>query len=248
MLDPVTVRFLGSGDAFGSGGRLQTCINVRSGDANLLLDCGASSLIAMRRFGVAPSEIETIVLSHLHGDHFGGIPFFILDARFFSPRDMPLTIAGPAGAESRVKEAMEALFPGSSATKQKFETHFVEFSDRVPVSVGAVTVTPFEVSHASGAAAYALRLDIAGKTIVYSGDTEWCDALIDAAKGADLFVCEAYFFERSVRYHLDYRTLMEHRSQIDCQRLVITHMNADMLAHLGNIDTEAAADGLEVTL
>ena len=248
MSNSVSIRFLGSGDALGSGGRFQTCINVKSDEANLLLDCGASSLIAMRRFGIAPSEIESVVLSHLHGDHFGGIPFFILDAQFFSPRDVPLTIAGPAGTESRTKETMEALFPGSSATKQKFETHFVEFSDRVPVSIGAATVTPFEVNHASGAAAYALRLDIGGKTVVYSGDTEWCDALIDAASGADLFICEAYSFERPVRYHLDYRTLMDNLPRIDCQRLVLTHLNSDMLAHLGDVDVEIAADGLEVTL
>ena len=246
--DAVTVRFLGSGDAFGSGGRFQTCISVRSTGANLLLDCGASSLIAMRRFGVAPAEIKSIVLSHLHGDHFGGIPFFILDAQFFSPREVPLTIAGPAGAESRIKEAMEVLFPGSSATKQKFETHFVEFSDRVPIQVDAATVTPFEVVHSSGAAAYALRLNVGGKTIVYSGDTEWCDALLDAASGADLFICEAYFFERAVRYHLDYRTLMGNLPRIDCQRLVLTHLNSDMLAHLGDVDVEIAADGLEITL
>ena len=80
----VRVQFLGSGDAFGSGGRFQACIHVHAPYTNLLLDCGASSVIAMKRFGVAPNDIDAILISHVHGDHFGGIPFFILDAQFLS--------------------------------------------------------------------------------------------------------------------------------------------------------------------
>ena len=90
---PVRVRVLGSGDAFGSGGRYQTCFAIEAPSATFLLDCGASSLIAMKRFGVSPSAIETILVTHLHGDHFGGILFFILDAQFVSKRRTPLTVA-----------------------------------------------------------------------------------------------------------------------------------------------------------
>ena len=89
--------FLGSGDAFGSGGRFNTCFHVAATEGAFLIDCGASSMIAMRRFGADPNAIGTICLSHLHGDHFGGLPFFLLDARFISGRCAPLTIAGPQG-------------------------------------------------------------------------------------------------------------------------------------------------------
>lgn len=244
----MNVRFLGSGDAFGDGGRFQTCIQLQSDGVNVLLDCGASSLIAMRRFGVHPADIQAILLTHLHGDHFGGIPFFILDAQFFSPRSSPLVIAGPAGVESRVKEAMEALFPGSGSTRQKFEVRFIEYQDRVPVEVAGATVTPFEVVHASGASPYALRIEAGGHTVAYSGDTEWSDSLIDAADDANLFICEAYFFEKQVRFHLDYRTLEANRDRLNCERLVLTHMNHDMLSHTGEVDAECAEDGMEITL
>lgn len=88
----VRIRFLGSGDAFGSGGRLQTCIHVEGGGTQFLVDCGASSLIAMKRVGVDPTSIDVALITHLHGDHFGGLPFLILDAQF-SRRSRPLTIA-----------------------------------------------------------------------------------------------------------------------------------------------------------
>jgi ribonuclease BN (tRNA processing enzyme) len=242
-MSPVTLQFLGSGDAFGSGGRFQTCIHVRAPAGGLLLDCGASSLIAMRRFGVEPNDIDAILISHVHGDHFGGIPFFILDAQFLSKRERPLLIAGPPGIEGRVRQAQEALFSGSSETQQKFDLQFLEWHDRRRTKSGEVEVTPFEVVHGSGAAPFALRVEVESKTIAYSGDTEWTDTLLEAANGADLFICEANFYDKKVKFHLDYKTLLEHRERLACRRLMLTHMNSEMLARLADLDVEAAEDG-----
>jgi ribonuclease BN (tRNA processing enzyme) len=241
----VKVRFLGSGDAFGSGGRFQTCIHVESGASQLLLDCGASSLIAMRRFGVDPQAIDTVILSHLHGDHFGGVPFLILDGQF-KRRTRPLLVAGPPGVEKRVREAMEVFFPGSTRIERKFETRFVELADRVAVEVGPVHVTGYQVSHASGAPPFALRITGEGKVVTYTGDTEWTESLVDAARGADLFIAEALSYDKRIRYHLDLATLLEHRSRLDCRRLILTHMGEDVLARLDGLAVEAAEDGKQL--
>jgi ribonuclease BN (tRNA processing enzyme) len=243
----VQVRFLGSGDAFGSGGRFQTCILVESGSTRALIDCGASSLIAMKRDGVDPGAIDAILLSHLHGDHFGGIPFLLLDAQF-SRRTRPLVVAGPPGLEERIVTTMEALFPGSSRTPRRFDLQFVELAERISHPLGALAVTAFGVAHASGAPSYALRLVLDGAVIAYSGDTEWTDALLAAAAGSDLFICEAYFFEKQVKYHLDYRTLAGHRPRLDCRRLVLTHMSAEMLDRRAEVDADCAEDGLIIAL
>jgi ribonuclease BN (tRNA processing enzyme) len=243
----VRVRFLGSGDAFGSGGRLQTCILLESGGFHCLVDCGASSLIALKRAAVDPNDIETILVTHLHGDHFGGIPFLILDGQF-SRRSRRLLMVGPPGLADRVTQAMEVFFPGSSRARRKFETEFLELVDGTPAAVGPSRVTPYEVIHACGAPPYALRVELDGRTVVYSGDTEWTDRLIPAVAGADLFISEAYFYDKSVRFHLDYATLARHRSRLDCKRLIVTHMGPEMLAHLPELSVEAAHDGLEVSL
>ena len=241
------VRFLGSGDAFGSGGRLQTCIALDTGAGVVLLDCGASSLIAVKRFGVDPAAVTAIMVTHLHGDHFGGIPFFILDAQF-SRRTAPLLIAGPPGIEQRVREAMEALFPGSSRTAQRFDVEFRELTAGVEERVAGVVVTAFEVVHVSGAPSFALRLAWDGHTIAYSGDTEWTPTLIDAADGTDLFICEAYYFDKRVPFHLDYQSLRAHLPELRARRIILTHMSQHMLDHLNEIDMECAEDGLTVEL
>ena len=125
MTTPVTLRFLGSGDAFGSGGRFQTCMHLSGAEGAVLVDCGTSSLIAMKRDGVVSGEVSAVLLSHLHGDHFGGVPFLILDAQF-SRRTRPLPIAGPPGVQGRVEAAMEILFPGSTSAQRKFNVEFIE--------------------------------------------------------------------------------------------------------------------------
>jgi ribonuclease BN (tRNA processing enzyme) len=245
-LTTVSVKFIGCGDSFGSGGRFQTCIYVKSEEAKFLIDCGASSLIAMKQFGVSLLDVETILITHLHGDHFAGLPFFILDSQLISRRTAPLIIAGPPGLEARIYRAMDVMFPGLSNVKQKFEITYLEISESTPTIIGALLVTAEQVIHDSGAPSYALRVECAGKTIVYTGDTEWTDSLINIAFGADLFIAEAYYYEKKMKNHLNYRTLLERRQELQCNRIILTHMSDDMLGRLNRLEFEYAEDGKEL--
>jgi ribonuclease BN (tRNA processing enzyme) len=243
----VTVRFVGTGDAFGSGGRLQACIWLEMAGTRLLVDCGASSLIGLRRAGLEPGRLDGVVLSHLHGDHFGGLPFLVLDAQF-GHRERPLVVLGPPGTEARVRQAMEVLFPGSAATRQRFALRFVELAEREPVRLGNARVEAYAVPHASGAPAYALRLTGGGRVVAYSGDCEWSEALVAAARQADLFICEAYFVDKMVKNHLSYATLARHRDRLTCRRLVLTHPSQELLRRRAQVPDEIAEDGLEIVL
>jgi ribonuclease BN (tRNA processing enzyme) len=244
----VRLRFLGSGDNFGSGGRFQACIHVDTGTTRFLMDCGASSLIAMKRAGISSAAIDAILISHLHGDHFGGIPFFILDAQLISRRETPLVIAGPPGLKQRAHEAMEVFYPGASGVERKFAVRYIEMIEDETTQMGDLIVHPVRVIHGSGDPPYALRVECAGKIIAYSGDTEWTDALLKVADGADLFICESYFFEKQMKNHINYRTLMAHRAELKCKRLILTHMGEDILNRLGEVELEVTEDGMEVIL
>jgi len=183
------------------------------------------------------------MLTHLHGDHFGGIPFFVLDAQLMSKRSRPLVIVGPPGTQSRVVAAMDIFFPGSSQIQQQFALEIREFALDQPHTLGGVIVTPYRVQHPAGDPSLALRMECNGKTITYTGDTEWTETLIPAAKGADLLIAEAYFFEKKVKFHLDFQTLMAHLDELQPKRLIVAHMSEDMLARLGEIPCECAEDG-----
>lgn len=243
----VTVQIVGSGDAFGNGGRFQACTSVRAPAGHALLDCGVTSLVALKRLGIDPGTIDVVLVTHLHGDHFGGLSFLILDGQF-SRRTRPLTVAGPPGLGERLRQAMEALFPGSSGVERRFAVDVVELPERVETAIGAFRVTAFGVDHASGAPAYALRLRAGDATIAVSGDTAWTDALLEAAHEADLFLCEAYTFEREVRYHLPYSALRARRHRLTCRRLLLTHPSPDLLAHRADLADALADDGMTVEL
>lgn len=236
------LRVLGCGDAFGSGGRLHTCFHVEAFATRFLIDCGATALVAIRRFGVDPNGIESVFLTHLHGDHFGGLPFLILDAQLVSRRTMPLTIAGPPGLRERLPALMEAMFPGSSKVERKFVVRLVEIEPETPTEVNGVEVHAFSVKHPSGSPSFALRLICEGKVICYTGDTEWVDALILAARGTDLLIAEAYTAERPVRFHLDWATLEQHLPEIAAKSVLLTHISPDMLGRAPET-AEKAEDG-----
>ncbi|HXY94549.1 MAG TPA: MBL fold metallo-hydrolase, partial [Acidimicrobiia bacterium] len=216
------VTFIGSGDAFGSGGRLQSCVLVEDGGWRCLLDCGATSLVGLKAAGVDPASIAAIVISHLHGDHFGGLPFFCLDAQFNSGRRPPLLLVGHADLESRLRATMELLFPRSAGSLDVVDVRFTQVVPARVVPIGGdASVEVFEVDHFCGSPPFAVRLTTpSGKVIAYSGDTEWTDILIEASRDADLFIAETYFYDKAVKWHMSYATLAANLSRISARRVV----------------------------
>jgi ribonuclease BN (tRNA processing enzyme) len=240
--------FVGCGDAFGSGGRFNTCFHLVGQQANLLIDCGASSLPALKRLDIVRNDIELILITHFHGDHFAGLPFFLLDAQF-SRRTKPLVIAGPEGIEMRLGQVMEALFENSSKTQQKFDLSIVALKPEQTVRFGEVSVTPYPVVHgSSGGPFLGYRIETEGRVVAYSADTEWTETLIPLGRGADLFIAEAYTYDRPVKNHLSLAALETHLQQIQPKRLVLTHMGDDMLARLEALPHTAAHDGMIISI
>lgn len=244
----VELQVLGCGDAMGSGGRLHSCFLLTTGGFRLLVDCGSTGLLAMKRFGVDPGSIGTVALTHLHGDHYTGLVYFLIEARHVSRRQAALEIAGPPGVEARLMSTMELMFPGSSGIGFPFPLTFTELHAGVGARLGEALVTPREVVHPSGAPSYGLRVELAGKVIAFSGDTEWTDSLLEVSRDADLFVCECLHSTPFPNFHIDYQTLTGKRPELSCKRLLLTHLGAQMIARAaaGEIELECAEDGMKV--
>lgn len=231
---------IGCGDAFGSGGRFNTCFMIEAAGATVLLDCGASSPVALKARNVDLNAVDGVILSHLHGDHFGALPFLLLDAQFLNRRDRPLAIAGPPGTRARLDAALEVLFPRSSKNAWRFPLDVAEIAPGVPVEALGFSIVTAEVVHQSGAPSTAVRLTRDGKVLSYSGDTEWTDALIPVADGADLFIVECYDYSRDLTGHMNFERLKQNRPALRAKRIMLTHMNPTMLARCD----EARAAGL----
>ncbi len=247
-LAAMELRFIGSGDAFGSGGRFNTCFLVTASRTRFLIDCGATSLVALKQAAIDPASIDAIVISHLHGDHFGGLPFLLLDARLMTKRKRPLLLCGPPGLEERLKAAEEVLFPGSSQRPRGFALEQRVLAAPTRCDASGFAVTPFAAIHDAGAPCYSLRIECEDKVIAYSGDTEWSDQLAAAARGADLFICECSSWERPLKGHIGYRDLAPRLDTLGAKRVILTHLNPDMLERRSTLTHETASDGMVVTL
>jgi ribonuclease BN (tRNA processing enzyme) len=245
------LTIVGSGDAFGSGGRFNTCFHVATGERRVLIDCGASTHVALNALRIDPNTIDAIILTHLHGDHFGGIPFLLLQGQFLIRRERPLVFAGPPGTTDRINAAIEVFYPGSSKNKWRFAWSVTEIPVSVPTDVFGLKVVSAEVLHFSGAPSTALRISDGVKTLAYSGDTQWTEALLPIAAGADLFIVECYEYDRELSGHMNWATVRQHLKDFAARRVMITHMNPRMLAKVEEARAEGvliAEDGLALDL
>jgi ribonuclease BN (tRNA processing enzyme) len=242
---------IGSGDAFGSGGRHNTCFHLVTGRRTVLIDCGASAPVALRARNIDSTSIDAVILSHLHGDHFGGIPFLMLDGQYLSRRERPLLFAGPPGTAERINAAMEVFYPNSTKTKYRFPWSVTEIPVGQPTNILGLNVLSAEVIHSSGAPSTALRVSDGQKTFAYSGDTQWTEALLPIAAGADLFMVECCEYERELTGHMNWMTIKRRLADLAARRVMLTHMNHTMLARLDEARAAGvliAEDGLVLDL
>lgn len=241
------LQFVGCGDAFGSGGRFNTCFHVQDTNSNFLIDCGATSLVAMKGLKIDRNAIDLILITHFHLDHFGGVPFFILDAQLVAKRSRPLTIVGPPGLSDWYNRLFASTFPGER--KLPFELNLLSVQIGTRNQIGDLGVTPFQVSHDNKVGpCLAYRIELGGKIISYSGDTEWTNSLLETARGADLFICECYMFEKVIRAHLSLSTLKEKLPALGAKRVILSHMSDDMLSRASEVELEMATDGKVITI
>lgn len=244
----VRVTFLGTGDAFNARARCHASYLVAAPSATLLLDCGPSTLLAMKRDGLSPEAIDAVLLSHLHGDHFAGLPFFFLAYIFDTPRQRPLTIVGPSGTAARVGDLFRAMYRDLSSHPMPFELRYREVPASVRTAIGPVDLLPFAVPHSRTEISLGYRLQVDGKAILYSGDSGWTEALVTQSQGTDLFICECCFYDTRVDFHLDYPRIAEHRARFGCRRLILTHIGREVHARRDAICEEIGHDGLVIEL
>ena len=242
----MAITFLGTGDAFGAGGRNQAAYLLQASGTSLLLDCGPGTLPALKRAGVDSEAIDCIFLSHLHGDHFGGLPFLFLQYAYAQPRQRPLRIVGPPGSEARVRALYRTMYESTAGALMPFALEFTEILPSRPLFLEQATVQPFFVPHQENDVSFGFLVQSDGRRILYSGDTGWTEDLISLSAETDLFICECSFYETRMWSHLDYPRLAENRSLFETRRLILTHLGSEVLTREDQLEIELAKDGLRL--
>ncbi|MCF6178057.1 MAG: MBL fold metallo-hydrolase [Geopsychrobacter sp.] len=247
-MTPLTLTFVGSGDAFASGGRLQSAIHLASAEGGLLLDCGATLLTGLHNCQLTTNQIDSVIISHLHGDHFGGLPFLLLEALFVQQRRKPLNIYGPPGLEERISETCHALYPGALDAPLPFALNIHPYNAPTQNAEQFFRISSQPARHGRHAAACSFVIELEGRRIAYSGDTEWHAGLLSLAANSDLFICECCTFDQKLPGHINYLTLKKYKKKITAKQIILTHTGAQIDSHRQQIDLPIAHDGLSIKL
>jgi ribonuclease BN (tRNA processing enzyme) len=236
------VQFIGTGDAFCSGGRRNSAILLRDGGRTLLLDCGPTTLLGLKALGIDPREIDAIAISHFHGDHAGGIPFLLLDYLFQSARTRPLEIIGPPGIEE-VTHRGSATFHFDTEIKHAYELSFRELDCGTKIESAGFEILPIPATHHPETRPHMLRVATDSRAVFFSGDTGWHEALPSQVGEVNLFISECTLLEEGFEYHLSHERMNRERERFECDRIVLTHMGADVLTNLDRVQFDVAEDG-----
>jgi ribonuclease BN (tRNA processing enzyme) len=247
-MEPVRVDILGSGNAFSDGGRNHSAYLIKSPRGSLLLDCGPTTLASMKRHNLSTEPINQVLISHLHGDHTAGLPFFFLEYIHIEPRSRPLVIAGPKGTEENIRSLYQAMYPDACDEPLPYHLVFFEAIPSYPLWFGDIEILPFQAPHQKQPISLGFVLRVDGRKIVYTGDSGWTEDFVKYTQGADLFICECSFFETRLSTHLDYPQIMENLSRIKAKRIVLTHLGQEVLSRRNEIELELASDGQTIIL
>jgi ribonuclease BN (tRNA processing enzyme) len=240
----IEIHFIGTSDAFGAGGRRQSAFLVSDGHAGLLVDCGMTTNTGLAAERIQRDEVDAILVSHFHADHFGGIPLFLLAAFYADDRSKPLVIAGPPGIESQVMKLGAAMGHSLADREWTFPIVYRELPAGKPFEVGPASVTSFEVNHDKDACPHGHQIQIDNRKIVYSGDTGWFEGFPQYSEGADLFVCECTYCAPEFNMHLNLEELTKNEASFQCDRMVLTHLGSEMSKSRNEVKFETADDGL----
>lgn len=212
-----------------------------------MLECGPSVLAGMKRAKIPSDSPDVVLVSHLHGDHFGGLPFLLLEYLFSNPRSRPLTVAGPPTTPDRVRALYRELYREAHCRETRFELNWVEMQPGTKRNLAGFDVTAFEVPHGADPVSLGYRVEGDGASLVFSGDSAWTDSFIEQTRGTDLFLCECCSMKPEAPIHVSYDDILANRSRIGSRRLLLTHLGSDVRAAT-DLDVERAHDGMVIDI
>jgi ribonuclease BN (tRNA processing enzyme) len=235
----VRLTVIGCSPAWPNAGGAQSGYLVEGEGKRLLLDCGPGVLARLRASEGGWPRVDAVAITHFHLDHWGDLVPWVFGAAFGPGRELPQAeLWLPPGGRERLQDFGERMAFGGYA-HTVFDIH--EYEDDVPFPAAGFEVTPHRLDHYSELT-FGLRVRNHGGTLAYSGDTGPTQRLVELARDADLFLCEATLKapEPAERGHLTEEEAVDAFRSSGAKRLVVIHRPDELpLAP----DVERAADG-----
>lgn len=215
---------IGSGTCVPSLRRASPALAIQVDDKTLLFDGGSGTLRQLLKVGIGFQQIDYILYSHFHPDHTGDLVHFLFASKYgpVYQRQEPFFFIGPLGFRD-FYEKLKSVY-GKWIVPKSGLMKIVEM-DTVSHAVkkfGNFTLRTCPVKHTERSIGF--RIEAQGRTVVYSGDSDYCDGLIELAKDADVLVCESAFPDgMKVEGHMTPSLAGKVGTLSGCKTLVLTH-------------------------
>lgn len=241
----------GCGDAFSTDGNHHACYRINLDEKVLFLDFGATALTSLKRLKVDLQDVDIIIISHFHGDHYSGLPFYFLDAAILQKRKKKLHLVSPPGLKQKLRELTSLLYPGSEKVLDSFPVEYHVLKADEHILVDGFKIYSVKVKHAKATLPHGLRIEGKDKIVAYSGDTGWTDNLIKIAQDADVFICECNNYDTKMSSHLDYKSFVENKNKLKAREIYLSHLGPEMIEAIkeGRIkEAKPVHGGLKISL
>lgn len=228
------LAFLGTGNAFAPGG---LCWNGFVANRVHLFEAPPTALMMLHRASIDPNDLESVVISHHHADHFLGLPFLMLHWKHLG-RTKPVRVVGPPGTEAFSREIAARCYPGLFDFAYPLE--WVEIRPGGRAEAGTLSLRAVEVRHdARLVTNLGFAAEIDGRRLAYTGDSALCDAVLELARGAEVMVSECASRSRGAPTHMNLD---------DDMPVVRAAMRAEATLILTHIEPGVTAAGLPRTI
>lgn len=232
------LTFIGSGNAFAPGG---LCWNGFVVNERYLFEAPPQALMSLHHVGIDPNDIDAVVLSHHHGDHFLGMPSLLLHWKYYG-RTRPIRVIGPPQTRELTERIGKIVYPGLFDIG--YEIEWVTPKPGEPICTGDLVVDPVEVEHDDRLSqSLGFACAIGRRRFAYTGDSKFCQGVIDLARHGEVLISECASRAENIPVHMNLLDdIPRVRAAMPAEaHLILTHIAPDVTAN-GLENTRIARD------
>lgn len=214
------VKLIGTGSIGATSFSASTII-----DKKILIDTPNGLVKLTKKNNINILDIEVILITHLHGDHFMELPFIMLE-KYFNKDNNEVLVYGPIGLEKKVKQLFTIAFPDDyDLVTQETNFQFIEFNNNQVYKFNDYKFYPKLVEHGNLKPAYGIIVEYQNKRIGFSGDSTICDSIKDIIKASDISILDTSLPDIGNRSHMGLIDIEALRNTNKNKTIIATHMH-----------------------
>lgn len=226
----MNITFIGTG-MMGSTDKANTSLLID----NILFDCGMGTIKQYERLGLKVKDLEYVVISHYHADHFYDIPNLLIGKKIRNELDKVLYIVGPTGIKDKVTKLMQFSFGDQGSIEEYANVRFIEMNPNDIIEFNNYSLIAYELIHGECHPNYGYIIKKDNISIGYTGDTSLCENFYSMCDRANYMMVDTTISNESNKVHIGLNSLKECASKYNNCKFYAVHRGSYQAQNINNI-------------